>query len=1018
MPLKKKTYGGGRLSTGLREEHNDVFKSRALEKKTEKKQNDVETELDNEPKPKEAPKKDSFPKVVTKKAVPVAKPPSSKSGRRDVFDLESSGDEQPAEVKKRPLKKAKDRKDGGQNVEARNKTGKTAANIFDMSSTDETDSKIAKPKHSKKSIATQAGKTANVEPKNAGIKRKPKDTNSEDREERSKDKRSKKQKTSAEPDNRYIINPSESKPTAVKRKSKEVSTDPDGSTEEEIVQEKVRKKRLDNTTKAPNLPDPRKPKMQTQKSSKEVTRKAGKEIRKEARKDAERGKGIKASAAKKVEQESSTTTESPAFKVPVPDVYDHALDLSYDKITSPVLLSKGPKKVPTLAKEPSAVAEMPTGLTELIDSQLAEIGEQKASKKPKLKKMEKKQEAIIAEEMDLFDVEDGSNMLAESTGAKEAELQAQIQAAMWGAERGVRTTRSKFKNEAAAKRSYGGGQRTIRQPANREEELEDRKLEMNRVLEKQEIERSRPPNNNGKNSKNGKAAKGKRGKKANDDEEDLDDDDKGPKVASRHALLESGKHQVLLDELDALAEEIGGTNIVMKRNSIMDLAQIMSRNTEKGREYVQKFRLNGYDQQILKNLQLEDDEISRIGFGWTMFIYLNQELYSGHAVELFFSNGGFEMLKKMLSSDQDLQALTRNSVLKSTVLINQISGKARSSLLECRYIGPHTPGSFSQRYVALMILNTVLRHVRKDEGRKMILESFDPKQFVEILSPITAYIAAPEGGKLTDFALALSILAQYNQSASVHQPLSELLEEGHHVVLSNLLPTVLKWNIFDGMEDFDRAKDFQASVLKLCIDRTNEDPAMSTSLADYRNGLTLITESCVKQFQQIGRVADQDEDLDKDIENLVLTGILLSNIVEFSETARTFLRTQKSANKPLIDCLMKVFVERHEKLELAESVEETHLNVAFGYLTVALSYACRDLSIRSQVKERLDGNLDPLIIAVTTFKIQNKRLEDAEQASSQDLEDLMGEPKSSPTTISYTKRLEDILEELRGYGTH
>ncbi|KAK6334877.1 hypothetical protein TWF718_010322 [Orbilia javanica] len=743
---------------------------------------------------------------------------------------------------------------------------------------------------------------------------------------------------------------------------------------------------------------------------------------------------------KRNETTSKKTERAPRASVEAdepakPDfVYDHAADLSYAVMSPPEK-----SKVPTLNKEPSAV-EMPSGLAELIESRVAEIEEAPAKKvKKQLAKPQPRRKSVEEELIDLA----ANEIIPDSTRSKDEDLQAQIHSAMFAADYGVRTTRSKFRNEGAAKKSYGVSQRTMRQPVTEEEQRADDKLELDRSREEAAREATKKAYYEdvsrrekekaaaaaaaeaeiGKGAKKGKkvADKKKEAAKANGKKSSAydmpEDEDDGPKVLSRHELLQKGRHQRVLNEINALMEDAQKENPT-RRSSILDIAYRMSNNTESGKEFTTKFRLNGYSAKLFQNLESETDALTRIGYGWTLFILLNEDRYSGYAVELMHENGGFEMLKVMLEDDEDMEVLARSSVLKLSLQINLVTGKLRNRLLDCRFIRDDVPGSFSQRYVALMIINTLLKNVSKDEGRKLILSSFDPRTFVEILGPLTGHTSTPGGKALTNFVLAASILSHYAQGARIYRALDDGLEPSHQAVLADLLPTVLGWNTQPQMRGGDRIKELQTAVLKLCIDRTNDAPATCTSVADHKNGLTSIVEACTTQFGKLGGGGrDEDVDISRDVDILVLATILLSNMLEFSETARMLLRIQLSEDVPLIMGLMGVFRQRHNRLELAESVEETHLNVAFGYLTVALAYACREYDLRVEVRSLLGGNLGPLVVAVRQFRDQNKALEDREAAASQDVMLDIAFGEAAPSRFSYTARLEDILAELESYSS-
>ncbi|KAK6529654.1 hypothetical protein TWF281_008819 [Arthrobotrys megalospora] len=1096
----RKSYRGARPGAGLKDEYNDIFKARALEKKGSTAQGNKITTTSSTTESKES-KKTSSSSAATmnparKKRVSYEQKlvKNTKNPKNDVFDMETSEDE----VLEKSLK-AK----STANTYQQRPGKKSKGDVFDIETSEEevidqniktkpatTTTKFQqRPEQSMKNKATSYQQPAKK------VKNDVSDIQTSEGEARKSLKTVQQEKTVQQakpaPAVKPVAEARNSKVSSARTVSNPIKLDLDSDSDSEPVRDRTIRNRAPVTTatakvtkpvektssksdKAPAKPEnvptkaektlkadkapPKaekrkarassdsesdyaaKPKTQKKKrkaSPKETAakRKAERDsdeegvtkpaIKRQDRGTKAGGTGKKAGKPSKAEEPAVEANESE----PMDFVYDHAVDLSYAEMSSP-----RKAKAPALGREPSAV-EMPTGLAELIESRVAEIEEQvpvKKARKPAKRQPRRAEEELIELASD--------EMLPGSTGEKDADLQAQIHSAMFAADYGVRTTRSKFRNEGAAKKSYGVAQRTMRQPVTEEEQREDDKLELNRsreeaakqaakkahyeeVLRKEKEEAVAAASSEGKEAKKG----GKKGKKAAEKEAnnkkkatsayDLpEEEDDGPKVMSRHELLQKGRHQRVLNEINALMEDAQKENPT-RRSSILDIAYKMSNNTDIGKEFTTKFRLNGYPSKLFINLQAEEDALTRIGYGWALFILLNEDRYSGHAVELMHSNGGFEMLKLMLQNDEDMEDLARSSVLKLQLQINIVTGKLRNRLLDCRFIRDDVPESFSQRYVALMIINTLLKNVSKDEGRKLIFSSFDPRQFVEILSPLNGHNSPPSGKILTNFILSASILSHYAQGARIYKPLNEALDPGHHTVLSNVLPTVLEWNTSDWMKDINRIKDLQTAVFKLCIDRTNDDPTTCTSVADHRNGLTSIVEICVRQFKKLSNNHDDEADTSKDVDILVLTTILLSNLLEFSETARMFLRIQLSMGTPLIKSLMGVFQQRHDRLELAESVEETHLNVAFGYLTVALAYACREYDTRVMVRTQLRGTLQPLVLAVTAFKNQNKTLEDAEAAVSEDvIQDIMlGE--AAPTKYSYTARLEDILVELQSYGS-
>ncbi len=90
--------------------------------------------------------------------------------------------------------------------------------------------------------------------------------------------------------------------------------------------------------------------------------------------------------------------------------------------------------------------------------------------------------------------------------------------------------------------------------------------------------------------------------------------------------------------------------------------------------------------------------------------------------------------------------------------------------------------------------------------------------------------------------------------------------------------------------------------------------------------------------------------------------------------------------------------------EQADSMEETHSNVAFGYLSVLLGNICQNSTARMYTCSKLPGGtLHTLIAAVEEFLQYHKKV-DAELYDADDGTDLQA---------SFTDRLQSVLDRLK-----
>ena len=87
----------------------------------------------------------------------------------------------------------------------------------------------------------------------------------------------------------------------------------------------------------------------------------------------------------------------------------------------------------------------------------------------------------------------------------------------------------------------------------------------------------------------------------------------------------------------------------------------------------------------------------------------------------------------------------------------------------------------------------------------------------------------------------------------------------------------------------------------------------------------------------------------------------------------------------------------------ANSVEETHSNVAFGYLAVLLANLCLDANVKVRVRSKLPGGtLRPLSEAVEEFLLFHKKVDDQIQASQGD----------ESAQDGFTERLQGVVDRL------
>jgi hypothetical protein len=119
-----------------------------------------------------------------------------------------------------------------------------------------------------------------------------------------------------------------------------------------------------------------------------------------------------------------------------------------------------------------------------------------------------------------------------------------------------------------------------------------------------------------------------------------------------------------------------------------------------------------------------------------------------------------------------------------------------------------------------------------------------------------------------------------------------------------------------------------------------------------------------------------------------------------------------------IDVLLDIFLARHKRAPEVENMEESHTNVAFGYLAVLLGRLCQEDHVRYQARGRLpNSSLKCLQDAVGEFIAHHRKVDrlmfgcDEEDGEEEVVDGDMRELGNE-----FTARLEDVMVLLQAYA--
>jgi hypothetical protein len=389
------------------------------------------------------------------------------------------------------------------------------------------------------------------------------------------------------------------------------------------------------------------------------------------------------------------------------------------------------------------------------------------------------------------------------------------------------------------------------------------------------------------------------------------------------------------------------------------------------------------------------------------------------------------MLLRMLSSSKDILSIARDRSLNMSKLSQATLGDFREHIL---HFLPETKArTLSPQILALKTIDNLIRAFRSRGGEEEVLPKSILRALVAILAPFAEKKEFPKALTLNGIALLelpISILEAY--ASGGYGSLETKISSEEMAVLSKLLVAVTDWQITTDVD----LKPVKLLLLRVLINITNQHPTTCDAITDA--SLIICLTSIIKeQFQLLSGKLEEQQRLFS-VDYLILTLGLMMNLADFSEKARAVIgeAVMPPASDPAerevpaaaakseptnsdsltIDILLQLFLSHHSRTIDAASIEESHTNVAFGYLTILLGTLCQDDHIRYHMRAKLpNGGIKLLLGAVEEFIRHHRRVDreimggdgaDAGADAGMELEERENE---------FTARLGEVVVRLRAY---
>ncbi|KAL8801702.1 MAG: hypothetical protein Q9200_006858 [Gallowayella weberi] len=474
-------------------------------------------------------------------------------------------------------------------------------------------------------------------------------------------------------------------------------------------------------------------------------------------------------------------------------------------------------------------------------------------------------------------------------------------------------------------------------------------------------------------------------------EEEENDGSQGSSMRTIHELRESGESIRHLNETEAILDDIDGhglTSMGLKRRRLLDLVRRLQEPA-----FCRVLLDQQFDNRLLSESASKDNDAVTDALLAMAVLYLVAAPLGRQAAPQSYDLRVADFFANKLNHDQaliDLILSRRCNISRqdqSDLEVYFFQTVPQSPLWRSG-----APAKLSSRLIALQGLDYLMRKKREAGCRSEILPPKTIQRLVETLPPCRG-TAKSSADLLLETRLAISVLESHTISGVSldNQQWTEKTLGPITSVLSWLPCYPQNWS-----------EDTQKLTLRLYLNLTNNNPQLCEAFASrevVENVLSIVQ----SHFHSISS-SKRDFDGRNDLDTLILALGALINLVEWSTSVRHIMTSNEEQDECCVKALAGLFVARREMVAEVYSEEETSSNVAFGYLSVLLSYLCVEDHARRIVQHELPGGkLQSLLDTVEEFLNYHRQID----------EDMDVDDGEMGVKASFIGRLESTVFMLR-----
>ncbi|KAI9818576.1 MAG: hypothetical protein M1827_000635 [Pycnora praestabilis] len=474
--------------------------------------------------------------------------------------------------------------------------------------------------------------------------------------------------------------------------------------------------------------------------------------------------------------------------------------------------------------------------------------------------------------------------------------------------------------------------------------------------------------------------------------EDTNDSAPVGAIRSIHELRQAGGNKRFLDEIETCFEDIEITHASSLSRKRAGLLELSSKLEEKS--FARRFLDHGLDHRLFAQLDREQDIIVEIALVAAM-IFLITNGATNHTIMQMRKQGAITVLVRLLDSTEDIRLIAKQKKTNMSKVAQSLISELQDQLQRSSVWATRKPFEVSPRILAMRCIESTIRRTRETDDMGCLVTSEAIDKLVHITRPFSAWTPGmhPSDTEIVELETALSILESYTINAESAS--NKSFWTGTSIApLAALLPSIASWPA-------ECLGQIQLLALRLGLNLTNNNSILC-ALYTTDNLVKTMYRIIKSEFENLSRILLEDERL-MSLDLLILALGLLINLAEWNDAARSSALNQHDGQVSLCDGLLRLFLDRLATASEADSMEETHSNVAFGYLSVLLGNLCHNRAINVQIRSKLPGRtLRPLIDAIEEFLLYNRKVDD-ELSGITDDNDLHG---------AFTDRLRSVVDRL------